>query len=181
MIMGVTGKNASGKDVFADYLIKKGFVHYSLSDILREELKKEGKESTRENLIAKGNALREKFGAGILAKRVAEKIKKSKNYIITSIRSPGEINELRKLEGFILIALEAPVELRFKREFERKKETAVKSIKEFKELEEKELRGNENSQQLLKCIEMADETIINGSSLNDFYNKIEGVLTRGNF
>jgi hypothetical protein len=33
-----------------------------LSDILRDELKKEDKELTRENLQAKGNELREKYG-----------------------------------------------------------------------------------------------------------------------
>ena len=40
MIIGITGSYASGKDTVASILQEKGFIHYSLSDILREELKK---------------------------------------------------------------------------------------------------------------------------------------------
>ncbi len=37
MIIGVTGKMGAGKDTFAVYLGKKGFIHISLSDIIRQE------------------------------------------------------------------------------------------------------------------------------------------------
>jgi dephospho-CoA kinase len=61
MIIGITGPNASGKDTVADILEEKGFIHYSLSDILREELKKSNKEEIRKNLIKIGNELRKKI------------------------------------------------------------------------------------------------------------------------
>ena len=52
MIYGVTGNYGSGKDTVAEILEKLGFEHISFSDILREELRKEKKAITRENLIS---------------------------------------------------------------------------------------------------------------------------------
>ncbi|MBI2107815.1 AAA family ATPase [Candidatus Woesearchaeota archaeon] len=69
MIIGLTGKNASGKGEAAAYLKKKGFEYHSLSDILREEATKRGIEHARENLINLGNELRSQFGPNYLAKK----------------------------------------------------------------------------------------------------------------
>ena len=75
MIIGVTGAYSSGKDTVAEIIIKSGFSHISLSDILRDELKKEEKKITRDDLINGGNKLREKYGPNILAKKALEKAK----------------------------------------------------------------------------------------------------------
>ncbi len=63
MIIGLTGKNASGKGETANYLKSKGFVYFSLSDELREEAKEKKIVATRENLIALGNELRKNYMA----------------------------------------------------------------------------------------------------------------------
>ncbi|MCJ7582348.1 MAG: AAA family ATPase, partial [Candidatus Aminicenantes bacterium] len=57
-IIGLTGTNGSGKGAAAEYFISKGYAFFSLSDVIREELKKDGCEPTRDNLIRKGNELR---------------------------------------------------------------------------------------------------------------------------
>ncbi|MCX5687163.1 MAG: AAA family ATPase, partial [Candidatus Omnitrophica bacterium] len=75
MIIGLTGANASGKGEVASYLKSKSFEYYSLSDILREEAKARGIESSRENLIRLGNELRERNGPSVLADFVIKKIK----------------------------------------------------------------------------------------------------------
>ncbi|MBI2338979.1 MAG: AAA family ATPase, partial [Deltaproteobacteria bacterium] len=69
MIIGLTGKNGSGKGEVAKLLTSSGFIYYSLSDVLRDELKKQGKEVTRENLIEIGNRLRTEGGPSVLADR----------------------------------------------------------------------------------------------------------------
>ena len=104
MIIGLTGSYCSGKDTVADYIVKKhGFTHYSLSDIIRECMKEEGIEPTRENLIVFGTNLRKDKGNGVLASKALEKMSKDGDFCITSIRHPDEINELRKRNDFILI------------------------------------------------------------------------------
>ena len=64
MVIGLTGRNASGKGAAADFLRSKGFTFYSLSDVIREEVNQTGLEVTRENLIATGRRLRAEHGTG---------------------------------------------------------------------------------------------------------------------
>jgi len=52
--IGLTGTNGSGKGAAAEYFIQKGYVYFSLSDVIREELRKNGIEPTRDNLIRMG-------------------------------------------------------------------------------------------------------------------------------
>jgi len=53
LIIGLTGKNCAGKGTVAEYLAKKGFVGYSLSDIIREELSKKKIERSPKPLVPK--------------------------------------------------------------------------------------------------------------------------------
>ena len=66
-IIGLTGRNASGKGTVASLLTQSSFVYHSLSDTLREELKRRDLEESRDNLIMIGNSLRKDGGPGILA------------------------------------------------------------------------------------------------------------------
>jgi dephospho-CoA kinase len=176
MIFGVTGFNASGKGEFCNYLAGKGFVVYSLSDIIREELRNEGIEITRDALIAKGNELRQKFGSSVLAKRTMEKFEPGKNYVVDSIRNPGEVEMLRRNKDFKLVFLDAPLKVRYERAKARKREKDAISFEDFKRLEEKEMNSsNSAGQQLIKCREMADLVIVNDSSLKAFQKKIDKI------
>src|SRR5215468_935904 len=103
MLIGLTGRNASGKGEVAAYLVKKSFYYYSLSDVIREEIRRRGQPLTRENMIETGNELRYHFGPGILAKRILEKIEADKHYVIDSIRNPSEVETLRTAKDFKLL------------------------------------------------------------------------------
>ena len=104
MIIGLTGKNAAGKGELAAHLKSKGFHYFSLSDALRDEATKQNLEHSRDSLIKLGTEMREKFGKGVLAERINDKISKleNKKIVVDSIRHPGEIKELRKNDGFVL-------------------------------------------------------------------------------
>ena len=52
MIIGLTGKNGSGKGEAASFLKERGFHYYSLSDALREEAGKRNLEICRDSLVA---------------------------------------------------------------------------------------------------------------------------------
>ena len=54
-LIGLTGTNGAGKGEVASYLEKNGYSYFSLSDVIREVMKKEGIEESRNNLIKKGN------------------------------------------------------------------------------------------------------------------------------
>ena len=173
MIIGLTGKNGAGKTKVATYLKSKGFEFISLSDILREEVKKVGLDERREILTKTGNELRKKFGGGILAVKALEKIKQGNNYCIDSIRNPDEITELKNLKNFLLVGISAKIELRYKRVLERNRIGENISFEKFKELEEIENSEDEKKQQLNKCLELADTTIENNGTIEELKRKID--------
>src|SRR3989338_8690203 len=88
MIIGLTGTFAAGKGTLAEYLIKKGFQYYSLSDELRLLLREKGITPTRDNLIKAGNELRERNGRQFLAQLVIKRLQNAPSFanaIIDSI------------------------------------------------------------------------------------------------
>lgn len=178
LIIGLTGTFSSGKDTVANYLQKKGFFHLSLSDLIREECQKIGRYHSRDDLIEMGNKLRKKYGPGILAKMALRKTKEKEKIVISSIRNPYEVKELKKEGNFFLLALDAPIEIRYQRAKKRGKIDDTVSFEKFKAQEESEKKGNRFQQQLDKVISLADFKIINDKTLKDLYKKVDEILEK---
>jgi len=176
MIIGLTGTNASGKSTAAKHLVRKGFRYYSLSDELRRMLKKRKISATRENLIEAGKYYRSKYGRGYLASVVAKKIKSKKNVVVDSIRNLGEVAELKKQKNFHLIALDAPVEIRFQRARRRMSKRDQRTLAQFLAMEKEELYGRGTGQQIAACMKKADFKIDARSGYKKLYKKIDDIL-----
>lgn len=173
-LIGLTGTNGAGKGEAAAFFKKKGYVYFSLSDLLREELQKKGKQVTRDNLIEIGNTLRKKISPDILAKRVMKKIKG--RAVIDSIRNPREIEYLKKQKNFILLSLDAPVELRYERVKKRGRDESATTLQEFIEREANEMTKQEKRQQLQNCMKLADYSVINDGTLENLHKKLEKLV-----
>ena len=172
MIIGITGPNASGKDTVANILEEKGFIHYSLSDILRDELKKLNREETRENLISIGNELRKKYNPSVLAEKTIQKFEAGKDYVVTSIRNPREAEALLKQPNFHLVYLNAPIKIRYRR-YDKEKI----SFKEF--LNEERIIENSKKEHELRlndCKKLANIELVNDSTLTQLRKKIDKML-----
>jgi len=177
MIIGLTGKNAAGKGELANHLKDKGFIYFSLSDALRDEATKQSLDHSRDVLIKLGTEMREKFGNGILAERINEKIMEQKgNFVVDSIRNPGEVEELRKNDGFILIGVDADVKIRFERLMKRKRAGDSRTFEEFINHEKKENNNEGSGQQLDKCIQMADKIIDSNGTIEEANKHIDNYL-----
>jgi dCMP deaminase len=172
--IGLTGTNGAGKGEVASFFVEKGYAYYSLSDVIREELEKENQELTRNNMIRMGNVLRQQFSPDILARRVAKKIEGKA--VIDSIRNPNEVEFFRDQGHFILLAIDAPVEIRFERVKKRGRDESASSLQEFVAKEEEEMGLEKNSQQIRSCMAIADHLIINDSTLEELRNKLEAFL-----
>jgi len=170
-LVGLTGTNGAGKGEVAAYLMKKGYAYLSLSDEIREELRRKGEEITRDSLIARGNALRRRHGADILARRVMKKVRG--RTVIDSIRNSREVAFLRKQKGFVLVAVDAPVELRYERALRRGRAESAATLEEFVAKEKLELAGGTSGQQLRRCLDLADVTIVNDGSLRALHRQIK--------
>ena len=178
MIIGLTGRYASGKGEIAAYLRKKGFGYFSFSVQMEEECRKRGLEPTRENLINIANELREKSGNDYWAKKIIERLGTKKNYVVESFRNPEEVKAFKKIPGFFLLLVEAPQKKRFERTLARKRTADFKSFQEFKKFEEMEKKSkNKAAQQLEECEKMADLKIMNNGTLQQLHKKI-GLLLK---
>ena len=181
MIIGITGRIASGKTEIAEFLKLRGFSYITLSQIVREEVKKRNIEVTRKSLQDIGNEIRKNEGAGGWVRRLLSMINPEEDWIIDGIRNPGEIVELRKLKNFVLISVDSPQERRYQRVLSRNKESDPKSWEGFLEADKRDFgEADPLGQQVGKCIELSDFHVDNDSTLENFYEKIYEIFERIN-
>ncbi len=174
-LVGLTGTNAAGKGEIARLLAARGFGYRSLSDVLRGELARRGLEATRDNLIRVGNELRAAHGADVLARRAAPELGAGR-FVVDSIRNPAEIAFLRSLGGFLLVGVDAPIEIRFARARLRGRNESAATLEEFRAKEAEELRGGAAGQQLEACLALADVLIVNDGTLEELARKVKEAL-----
>lgn len=175
MIIGMTGRIAAGKETLTDFLRKKGFVYFKTSTILAEELEKRGLEVNRWNMQNLGDELRGKDGPGALMKMLLEKTEPGKNCIFDSLRNPEEAEFLKNnARDFILVAVDAPQKLRFERIIKRGKPSDPKTWEDFLKIDNRDFSDRENpmGQQVGKCMALADFSINNDSTLEEFQRQI---------
>ncbi len=171
--------NGSGKTAVSDYLQSRGFEYHSLSDEIRGEIRSRGQEISREVLISIGNELRSKFGPGVLADRILQRLGYERNYVVDSIRNPAEVEVLRRRRDFVLLAIEADRGTRFERSRLRAREGAAQTLQQFVAEEERELNSEDPaSQQLIATRALADVCIPNNGSLEDLHRRLDTVIPK---
>lgn len=179
MIIGLTGRNGSGKGTVADILKARGFLYFSLSDMIREEIRHTGHDVTRERMIAMGRKLRQEGGPGVLADKVLNFLLPGKDYIVDSIRNPGEVRHLKRRHDFFLLSVEAEQKVRFERCVTRARENDPATLEEFIRLEEVELSSqDETSQQLVATEKLADAVVQNDGTVTELEKNLDLALQR---
>jgi dCMP deaminase len=178
MILGVSGLNGAGKGEVVRFLTERSFYPLSLSDVIREELARQGLEETRERMIETGNALRHAEGEGALAERLARKLAPDRNYVIDSVRHPAEVAALRaRTSRFKLVWVDADAKVRFARIRSRARPGDPSSPEELARLEARELASRDPAaQQLLAVRELADFRVHNDGSLEALRQSLHEIL-----
>ncbi len=177
MIIGITGKNGSGKGEVARFLVESGYEYFSLSDVLRDELLNRKDETSRENLIAIGNELRKDHGAGVLAEKILQKVRIDAHAVVDSIRNPFEVEVLRRRKDFHLLSIEADPETRFKRTLARDREGDPKTYEEFLDVEKREAKTSDpTTQQMDRTAEMSDAVVYNNGTVEELHEQIRQVV-----
>ncbi len=184
MLIGVVGLNGSGKDTIAEFLADRhGYSNRDLGQEIRNELSRLGKNHLdRNEMIALGNERRHKYGFNYWCRNAIESAN-SRDVVITSLRNPLEVEEIKNRNGAVMEVF-ADQRLRFERTAERIRKNPdshgdIQSLEAFRAMEEKELRSDDPAkQQLIKYIEMADIRIDNNGTFEQLYRRIDEALSR---
>lgn len=171
LIVGVTSLARAGKDTLAQRLCSLySFTQLNMSDILKDELIRQKRDPTKDNMSIIGDELRSQYGKDIVIRKLLEKAAAYENVVITGLRSPEEVIYLRNNSpNLFLIAISSPLELRFKR----RNELDPKTLEEFAFRDERDIKNKG----LDKVIAMADYNLNNLDSLELFYDEIDRVMS----
>ena len=178
VLVGLTGRNASGKTTIVQWFAGRGVRTVSCSDSIRAWLAEQGIEESREALIEGGRELRRRGGSGILAEMLLEALGGG-DAVIDSIRTPGEVEALRARDDFILIEVTAGADSRWARAQGRARPGDPADRATFVAQEEsEEVASDEAGQALVATAEMADLILINGGTVEGLHEDLENLLDR---
>jgi len=176
IIIGITGTLGAGKGTIVEYLTQqKNFAHYSVRAYLLREMERLNMPNNRDSMTTLANRLRADNSPSFITDELyKEALLKGENAIIESIRTPGEIDSLRKKGRFFLFAVDAEPKTRYQRIVERASETDKISYETFMANEAREMNSSDpNKQNLKQCIAMADFVFDNNGDLTRLHQQIE--------
>lgn len=183
-IIGIAGSFGSGKDTLADYLVKHhNYFHVSTGDLVRKESIKRHNSIERDPYLQEtATYLRKKFGGAVLVERALATYAQQKNkfngVVVTGIRSIGEAKAIQGANG-VLVFVDAPIKLRFKRIQDRQRDSESKiSFEQFEKSEQKENTQSvsDSDFNIFKIKELANVHLSNDNDLELFYNSAADAL-----
>jgi dephospho-CoA kinase len=133
--------------------------------VVRDEATRRGLDHSRDSLIEMGVRLRTEGGTGALAERILPRL--GHRAVVDSIRNPGEVAALRRLEHFVLLGVDAPQALRFDRSVRRGRLGDGATLAEFAAQESRENTITEAGQQLIATLALADRVVDNAGTIRE--------------
>jgi dephospho-CoA kinase len=177
MIIGITGTLGAGKGTIVDILKSMGFNHFSARDLLVEEIKKRGLNINRDSMVFIADEFRKNKSLTYIPESLYEQaINAGGNAVIESLRTPLEVEALRKKQNFILLAIDADPRVRYERIKKRGSATDMVSYEKFLEDEKREFDSKEAHRgNICGCMAMADFKLSNNGSIEDLNKEVNRI------
>ena len=176
IVIGIVGLKGAGKEVVAEYIAKKyGGIKHAHSEIYHQILAVLKIPDQRMNLI-KLFELRKVFGENVLVNALNKRIREDnvKLEVITGIRFPNELENIKKYEHNFVLYISAPMDIRFERQRKRGQYAGddIMSYTEFTRID-----TEEPTEVLIRSLgEKADKEIVNEGSLEELYAKVDSII-----
>lgn len=183
-IIGLSGTNGAGKDSVGEMLAERhGYLFISVTELLREEARKRDWPIEREQLRTISAQWRREHGPGVLVIKAVEAYAaqkhKYKGVAMSSLRNPGEADELHALGG-TMVWVDADPKVRYSRIYSRQRTAEDnKTFEEFMGEEQAEMHqsGDKATLNLTAVKEKCDIFIQNdGNDINAFKDAAEKAL-----
>ena len=177
-IIVFTGQVASGKGTAAAFFVQKyGAKVFRFSTMLRDILDRLYLTQSRENMQDISMNLRGRFGQDLMAKVIAHDVERAdaKLVIVDGARRPEDIEHLKRLDGFTLIAVSARPEVRFERMHTRE-ENPDDHSKTWEEFLKEE--GAETEVLIPRLMNEADFTVDNNGDRESLEKQLEEIYAK---
>jgi len=174
LVVGVAGMPGAGKSLVVEAAVQNGYDLAVMGDVVREEAERQHLEPSPENIGKIMLELRQKEGKSVVAKRCILKIAKTERLkvVVDGIRSLSEVEEFKKhFEEFVLLAVHASPETRFKRLYNRQRSDDPNSWEVFHARDMRELGVG-----LGEAIAMAEYIVVNEEQAEIVKEKIRKTL-----
>lgn len=175
-IIAFVGMPASGKSEAARIAAEMGIPVINMGNVIRKEVLRLGLEPNDSNTGMVATQLRKCEGMNAVAIRCIPLIKKAGSdlVVVDGVRGIAEVETFRQEfgEGFILISIYAPIEIRFSRIQKRGRSDDMNNIDGLRHRDERELGWG-----MGKAIEASNVEIENNSTLETFKNSVIEVLS----
>jgi dephospho-CoA kinase len=182
-ILGITGTFGAGKGTVVEYLQAKGFVHFSSSGFITEEVVRRGMPVNRDSMTVAANDLRAQHSPSYIVEQLYDRaVAQGQNAIIESIRTVGEAEALRTSAArdgarAWLIAVDADIKVRYGRIQVRASEKDHVSFETFEEKERGEMNSADPTKQNISGVmALADFTIQNNGTLKELQEQVDEIL-----
>ncbi len=174
--LGLVGTNGSGKSSASSYLVEKGFVWVSLSDVVRKTVSEKGLSESRETLIATANQLKAEHGQDFLAREAFKSAEAlGQPVVFDSVRNIAEVQYL-VAQGVQMIGVDAPAELRFSRIASRRRPGDDLDFETFKRLDDQENYGHSSGQNIYAAMDACQAHLTNSGELADFLQQVDQIV-----
>jgi dephospho-CoA kinase len=178
-VIGTVGLPGSGKGEAAEVARERGVPVVTMGDVIRRECRDRGLDPA-EHHGAIARTLREERGPAAVAERslpmIRDALQDSDMVLVDGLRSGVEADAFEEAFGdeFVLVAVEAPFEVRADRLADRGRDATDADRERLRERDERELGFGMGD-----AIERADVRVDNTESLESFRRKIRRLLADG--
>lgn len=179
MLIYVTGTIGAGKGEIVEYLKKKfNMKHYSFRQYYADELKRRNQPIDRPHMIELADSLRQTYGNDYVVGELTGLARQGKgDAVIESIRNLGEVSFLKAQGDSVLIAVDAPAEIRFKRINERGSALDNRTMEQFLADDEREnVNTDEWRTNILGCIKQADFVYNNSGTKEELHAWLDKIM-----